>query len=157
MSGAAIMVAVTVAAPPERAFALFTDEVDVWWQRGPAYRFRRGNDGTMRFDPGPGGRLVEAYPDGTLFEVGHIRDWQPGRRLAFSWRNPHHSGDEETEVEIEFKAVPGGTRVVVRHSGWDRLNPGHPARHALADVPLMRMMGDWWRGQLAAMAGRLPG
>jgi len=152
MSGAAVMVAVTVAAPPDRAFALFTEEVDRWWRRGPVYRFRPGG-GRMRFDPGPDGRLVEEYDDGSHFEVGRILAWEPGRRLAFEWRNPNFAPGEVTEVEIRFTATEGGTRVVVRHTGWDRLRRGHPARHGLADMALFRMMGDWWRKQLAALAG----
>ena len=153
MSGATVMVAVTVAVDPGRAFAIFTEDVDRWWRRGIAYRFRP-DGGTLRFEPGPDGRLVEEYADGSHFEVGRILAWEPGRLLAFEWRNPNCAPDEATRVEVRFSAAVGGSRVVVRHSGWERLRPDHPARHGLADVPLMRMMGDWWRGQLAAFAAR---
>lgn len=158
MSGAAVLVATTVATDPESAFRLFTVEVDRWWRRGPVYRFRPDRDGVMRFDPGPGGRLVETYDDGTEYEVGRIRAWEPGLRLAFSWRNPNYAPDEETEVEVRFAPAPGGTRVTVRHSGLGRLPPGHPARHGLGDVALLRLMGDWWRSQVAGLdGGRPPG
>lgn len=152
MTGAAVLVATTVAADPETAFRLFTVEVDRWWRRGPVYRFRPDADGTMRFEPGPDGRLVERYGDGSEYEVGRIRAWEPGRRLAFSWRNPNYASGEETEVEVRFSTAPGGTRVTVRHTGLDRLRPGHPARHGLGDVALLRMMGDWWRQQIAGLA-----
>ena len=157
MTGAAVLVAVTVAADPDAAFAIFTREVDSWWRRGPVYRFRPDLDGTMRFDPGPDGRLVEVYPDGTEFEVGRVHAWEPGRRLAFSWRNPNYAPGETTEVEVRFAAAAGGTRVIVRHAGFQRLRPDHPARHGLADVALMRMMGGWWRSQLADFGGRTGG
>src|SRR5690606_13054071 len=81
------LVRVTTVVPvdPATAFALFTEEVDAWWRRGPRYRF---GDGTMRFEPPPRGRLVEVYDEaaGDLHVVGEVSAWEPGRRLAFAWR-----------------------------------------------------------------------
>src|SRR5690606_39228748 len=56
------LVRVTTIVPvdPALAFALFTDEVDAWWRRGPRYRF---GDGALRFEPPPRGRLVEVYDE----------------------------------------------------------------------------------------------
>ncbi|BBK44799.1 hypothetical protein STVA_48190 [Allostella vacuolata] len=132
MSGPAVLVAVTVAGPPDRAFALFTEEVDRWWRRGPVYRFRPGG-GRIRFDPGPGGRLVEEYDDGSHFE-----ELRPGR--GDRGRDPLHGhGRRHTRRRPAYRMGSAA--------------PRHPARHGLADMALFRMMGDWWRMQLAALAG----
>ena len=42
----------TVAVDPETAFQVFTDEVDLWWKRGPAHRFGVVGDGDGGADAG---------------------------------------------------------------------------------------------------------
>ncbi len=65
---------------PEDAFDVFTRETDLWWRRGPRYRTGGDRRGTLRFEPGAGGRLVEAFDDGEVFEIGRVLVW--GRRHA---------------------------------------------------------------------------
>ena len=49
----------------------FTDEIDLWWRRGPRFRFLTESEGTLRFEPGAGRRLVEtAAGDGSEFIGG---------------------------------------------------------------------------------------
>ncbi|HKU97300.1 MAG TPA: SRPBCC domain-containing protein [Vineibacter sp.] len=148
---AKVMVAVTVVADPATAFEIFTQEVDAWWRHGPRYRFRGKRSGTMRFEPGVGGRLVEVYDDasGDLYEVGKILTWEPGARLAFEWRGPNYRPGQVTMVEVRFIATQDGTRVVVEHSGWESLPTGHPARHGMNEVPFLHTMAGWWQEQLA--------
>jgi uncharacterized protein YndB with AHSA1/START domain len=152
---AKVMVAVTVDADPAAAFDLFTQEVDAWWRHGPKYRFRGKRSGTMRFEPGVGGRLVEVYDDaaGELYEVGKILAWEPGSRLAFEWRGPNYRPGQVTTVEVRFIAAATGTRVVVEHSGWETLPAGHPARHGMDDVPFLHSMAGWWQEQLGSLEG----
>jgi uncharacterized protein YndB with AHSA1/START domain len=153
---AKVMVAVSVVADPATAFDIFTQEVDTWWRRGPKYRFRGRRHGTLRFEPGVGGRLVEVYDEaaGDLFEVGKILDWEPGTRLRFEWRAPNYRAGQVTVVEVRFIATAAGTRVVVEHSGWETLPGDHPARHGLDDTPFLQSMGGWWREQLASLKDR---
>lgn len=147
------MVAVLVDATPADAFDIFTQEVDSWWRRGPKYRFRGKRTGTMRFEPGIGGRLIEVYDDAArdLYEVGRILAWEPGARLAFEWRGPNYRPGQATRVEVRFTAAAQGTRVVVEHSGWESLPAGHPARHGMDDVPFLHSMAGWWQEQLASL------
>ncbi len=147
------MVAVLVDATPADAFDIFTQEVDSWWRRGPKYRFRGKRCGTMRFEPGVGGRLIEVYDDAArdLHEVGRILAWEPGSRLAFEWRGPNYRPGQVTLVEVRFTAAAKGTRVVVEHSGWESLPAGHPARHGMDDVPFLHSMAGWWQEQLASL------
>ncbi len=148
----AVVVSIEVALPPPRAFALFTEEVDAWWGRGPKYR-NRDVPSVLRFEPGVGGRLVEVYADGE-FQVGEISAWEPGARLVMSWHPTNFAPGETTEVEIRFEACSAGTRVRVLHRGWDTLRPDHPARHGLAGRDFTLMRGGWWSELLAAYSTR---
>lgn len=80
-----------VEVPPPVAFRVFTEEIDQWWRRGFKYRVAGKRPGTMRLEPGIGGRLFEAYEtaDGPhISETGHITVWEPPSRLVFEWRAP---------------------------------------------------------------------
>lgn len=90
-------VSIVVAADPARAFRAFTEEIDLWWLRGPEHRFRPPwHDGMLHLEPEVGGTLTEHYPDGTSFTVGRVLDWQPGERLHLSWRLPNFAADEHS-------------------------------------------------------------
>jgi uncharacterized glyoxalase superfamily protein PhnB len=101
--------AVKVAVEPISAFTAFTDEIDSWWVRGPINFFDSGRAVAMRIEPGVGGRLLEIYDDarGEALELGRITVWEPGVRLTY------RSLVDDTEVDVRFDAVEGGTRVSV--------------------------------------------
>jgi uncharacterized protein YndB with AHSA1/START domain len=143
-------VTVLVLVPPERAFEVFTREIDLWWKRGPHFRFGGRSPGVLHIEPGVGGRLFEAFGEGAaarVHEAGHFTVWQPPSRLVFTWRNLNFAPREVTEVEVCFEACTGGTSVTVEHRGWATLRPDHPARHGLAGAEHSRRLGLWW-GQL---------
>lgn len=152
------MVAATVPLDPAAAFLVFTRDVDLWWRRGPAYRARP--ESSLRFEPGPAGRLVETGDPATgeEFVIGRVLAWEPGVRLVLEWRGPNYRPGERTEVEVGFRAVPAGTRVTIEHRGWQTIPPDHPVRHGLDPVRFLQMLGAWWQAQLAGLAGRsIPG
>jgi len=140
-----VTVTTVVALAPDAAFAVFTDEVDAWWRRGPRFRFRDDDDGTLAF---ANGRLVETYADGGRFEIGRVLDWQPGERLIFEWRDRTFAAGEVTEVEVRFEPHPRGARVTLVHRGWDRLRPDHPARRTGV---FHDSLGLWWGDQTASL------
>ena len=74
--GDRVSVSVTVEADPATAFALFTEETDLWWRRGPKYRIAGRNPGVLKFEPGVGGRLTESF-DTKEFTTGTITVWNP--------------------------------------------------------------------------------
>ncbi len=76
----------------------------------------------MRFEPGVGGRWIEVHDEATGegFECGRILVWEPGARLVFLYRDAGHEIDD-TEVEVRFEAIDGGTRVTLEHRGWDKV------------------------------------
>lgn len=153
---AAVIVALRVAATPQAAFTAFTRDIGIWWQSHPLFQLNRRGDGALRFDPaGPDGRLVTRFDDGEEWEIGPVRHWLPGERLAFGWRLPSFRGDQATEVEVRFEAVGAETRVTVEHRGWDSIPQNHVARHGFELMLLQRRLGEHWRGLLKAMAARM--
>jgi uncharacterized protein YndB with AHSA1/START domain len=138
-----------VAAPPARVFEAFTAETDLWWQRGPRFRFGGKRRGTLSFEPRTGGRLFEAFSDdpGDVFEVGKVLAWEPGARLVVEWRLTNFAPGERTEVEVLFEPAEGGTRVTLEHRGWNSLPANHPARHGESPSEHVARIGMFW-GQL---------
>jgi uncharacterized protein YndB with AHSA1/START domain len=142
-----VTVSVTVSTDPATAFAMFTGETDLWWRSGPRFRIAGKQPGTLRFEPWLGGRFIEEveYPSGPqAFTAGTITAWQPPQRFQFEWRGVNFAPGESTQVEVVFEAVPGGTRVTVRHSGWAALRPDHPVRHGQQGPAFIRATGLWW-------------
>jgi len=153
----AIVVTTVVAVAPARAFAVFTEEIGAWWRSDlPRNRFAAGRRGRMCFEPGAGGRLLEESEEapGEPFEVGRVRVWEPPARLVFGFRAAAFAPGEETEVEVRFEPVAGGTRVTLTHRGWDALAPDHPARHGLTGPAFTSMIGLWWADHLGSMRAR---
>ena len=134
---------------PEEAFEVFTDEIDRWWRSSPRFRFGQGKTGVLAFEEGPEGRrLVERFADGTLFEVGAVRAWEPGARTVFDWRARAFAPGEVTSVEVRFEPFDEGTRVTLEHRGWSKIRTGHPVRHGVSGQAFTDRMGLWW-GELA--------
>jgi len=100
---------VVVPLDPGTAFDAFTEELDLWWVRGPINHHAAGRTLAMRCEPGVGGRLLEVFDDetGEALELARITEWRHGRALA--WK----SSLDDVETEVSFEAVPAGTRVTV--------------------------------------------
>ena len=142
-----VTVSVTVSTDPAAAFALFTTESILWWRSGPRFRIAGKQPGVVRFEPWLGGRFMQEVelPSGPrVFTTGTITAWQPPCRFQFEWRGVNFAPGESTQVEVLFEAVPTGTRVTVRHSGWAALPSNHPVRHGRQGSAFIRAMGLWW-------------
>lgn len=142
-----VTVSVTVSTDPATAFALFTQETDLWWRHGPKFRIAGKQPGVIRFEPRLDGQFTEEFdsPSGPqVFTKGKITAWQPPERFQFEWRGVNFAPGESTQVEVVFEAVPTGTRVTVRHSGWAALRPDHPVRHGQQGPAFIRANGLWW-------------
>lgn len=146
-------VSVAVAVTPAMAFDVFTQETDLWWRRGPRFRFGR-TPGVLSFEPSLGGRLFESFPSESgahVIEVGRVTVWEPPSRLVFTWRNVNFADDESTEVEVRFAPTETGTLVTVQHTGWGALRADHPARHGLQGAAFSRMIAMWWGDLMTGM------
>ncbi len=122
MSIAPIVRSVTVKAPPERAFALYTDRIGSWWPR--QHSIGPGALVDMTIDPGVGGRWFETKADGSEAAFGEVLVWDPPHRLVLAWKvdaNFRFDPALETEVEIVFAPVAGGgTLVTLEHRNLER-------------------------------------
>ena len=106
MNPKSVNATVLVDADPQTAFRIFTEEIDLWWERGPHNFYNARRAVAMRFESGVGGRYLEVYPDDVL-EIGRITVWDPGSRLV--WR----CSLDDTEVDIRFEADGRGTKVTL--------------------------------------------
>jgi uncharacterized protein YndB with AHSA1/START domain len=112
---------VTVAAPVEHAFRVFTEQIGTWWPlRSHAIETEEAE--TVVMEGRAGGRLFERTKAGEELVWGTIAAWDPPHRVVYSW---HPGRGEETaqEVDVTFTAQGETTRVDVAHYGWEKL-PG---------------------------------
>jgi len=150
-----ILVSLRVRASPRRAFDVFVNEIGAWWQPNTLFRFTPGSPGLVAFEPGLNGRMIETGQDGEVFEIGRITAWEPGVRLAFTWRQASFSPEQLTHVEVRFETVGEETRVTVEHRGWDTVPQDHVARHHFPDAVFLRRHGEWWQVLLERIAQRI--
>ena len=87
---------VDVAIEPETAFRAFTEELDLWWVRGPINHHAGGRVLAMRCEPGVGGRAVDP----------RLRRQEGRPRRRRSSRGAHQGGSQGTE--------PAGRAVTTR-------------------------------------------
>lgn len=109
---------IVVAAPPERAFEVFTARMGTWWNlsdhhigEAPAV------DAVM--EPEPGGFWGEIAADGTRCPWGSVLAWEPPTRVLLAWNlDTRFAYDPDTQTEVEVTFTPdgsGGTLVVLEH------------------------------------------
>ena len=154
-----VKVTVTVAADPATAFAVFTEQTDLWWRRGPKFRVSGREPGLVSFELGMNGRLMETMETPTGIRVavmGHITAWEPPRRFAFEWRGAKFAETDATTVEVLFETAGAGkTRVTVNQRGWATLRPDHPVRHGAEGPAFIRRTGLWWGELLTSLRERM--
>ena len=124
-AGQAARAQVTVPVSPEDAFALFTEDVGLWWRRDTPYWNDRDRGVSIRIEPGVGGRFIEVYDlqSGSGMEVGRVIAWEPGRRLGLTWTQVGWPQGATTELEVTFEPATDGTLVRLEHRGFERV-PG---------------------------------
>jgi uncharacterized protein YndB with AHSA1/START domain len=148
-----------VAATPQRAFDVFTGEIGLWWRHNGLFAFTRRGTGTLALEPGEGGRLTETFDDGSVFEIGRVRVWQPPQRLVVSWRQESFGPEQSTEVHVSFEPVGTPpdveTRVTVQHFGWDAIPSASVAKHGFPPQVFQQRHGEYWQALLRAYRERL--
>lgn len=147
-----VVIAVTVDAPIEHCFTVFTDDFSSWWPS--THHIREAEMADCRIEPRAGGRWYEIGVDGGECDWGTVLDWNPPAHVALSWHlNPEFKYDPDparaSRVDVRFTDLGGGrTHVELEHSqldrhgdGWEQLKVG--------------VSGDGgWRGILGAFADR---
>jgi uncharacterized protein YndB with AHSA1/START domain len=137
---------VTVDAPAERAFTVFTRGIDAWWPRN--HKIGAGELKQAVLEERAGGRWYEVDVDGNECEWGRVLAWEPPTRLLLAWQidaSWRYDPDLVTEVEIRFVAEgPGRTRVELEHRDLHRLGE--------AGGEFAAALGNGWPSLLEAFA-----
>ena len=110
---------IRVEAPAERAFRVFTEEIASWW---PLHMHAVDTDASdaVVMEGWVGGRLFERTRTGEEHDWGTLVVWEPPHRVGYTWY-PGRGAETAQEVEVTFTPEDGGTRVEVRHWGWEKL------------------------------------
>ena len=121
---------VTVEAPIEHAFKVFTEGIESWWD--PDHHLLP--EGTtlerMVFEPRVGGHVYDVVSDGSECRWARVLAYEPPDRVVFSWDiSPQWQIESDlnrtSEVEVRFIAeAPDRTRVELEHRNLDRHGDG---------------------------------
>ena len=160
MTGDRVSASVFVAAPPDIAFEVFTEQIDAWWRHG--LKFRDGARGlsVLHLEAKLGGRLFETISapgsDGAhVVQTGVVTEWNPPRALRIEWRGGNFAPHETTTVSVDFEPRRGGTQVTLVHAGWAALPPDHPVRHGQPVPRFIANTGMWWSDLLTSLRMRV--
>lgn len=121
-----VRVEVTVRAPIERAFAVFTERGTAWWP----YRLGEDRQAEVVLEPHRGGRWYERATDGTECDWGRVLTWDPPKHVVLSWQLgvgfvPQDDPELASRVEVWFVADSSDrTTVTLVHSEFERHGEG---------------------------------
>jgi len=126
---------VGVEAPPERAFAVFTEEIGSWWD--PDHHLLDSPLAEMIFEPRVGGHVYDRGVDGSECRWARVLAYEPPDRVVISWDiSPQWQIETDpgktSEVEVRFiPETPERTRVELEHrnlqrhgGGWEGVRDG---------------------------------
>ena len=111
-----------VAATPEKAFEVFTEDIASWWPMAThsVEGHQGGSPETVVFETGPNGRIYEVMTNGKEAHWANVTAWEPPNRIVLAWQvNPNTPGP--TEIEMRFTPEGDGTRFDFEHRGWEIL------------------------------------
>jgi len=122
-SSYAVRKTLTINAPIEHAFRVFTEEHGTWWPLN-THHIGKVAAATVVIEPHIGGRWYERGVDGTECVWGSVLAWEPPHRLVLAWQisaDWRHDLTLQTEVEVVFVAESRGrTRLEPEHRYLDR-------------------------------------
>jgi hypothetical protein len=141
---AVVRKSIRVQIPPERAFAIFVENMEAWW---PAeHHIGQKPFQAIFVEPRTGGRWFERDIDGNECEWGYVLQWNPPHSVRLSWHlGPSWKFDPDlakaSEVEICFTGEgPGSTFVELQHSALERHGEGYEQLRDMMNSP-----GAWER------------
>jgi uncharacterized protein YndB with AHSA1/START domain len=114
-----IFAEIEIEAPRERVFTALTDpgELAAWWGSADTYRTF-----DWQLDVRPGGewscKAKSAQGDSLSSVHGRYLVVEPPRLLVYTW-HPSWDGFAASTVRCELESVESGTRVRVKHSGFE--------------------------------------
>ena len=108
---------VTVPLTVEQAFALFVEQMALWW---PFKSHSCAGEAAcaVHFEPRLGGAVEEITRSGQRHPWGRLTDWNPPQGFAMTW-HPAQDPAQATQLSVQFApAAGGGCRIHLRHGGW---------------------------------------
>ena len=145
----AVRKSITIAAPREVAFRVFTEKMTTWW---PLETHHIGKAAAKEaiVEPRVGGRWFERGVDGTECTWGHVLAWEPPGRLVLSWEiSSEWQHDEKLLTEVEVRFIADGTkstRVELEHRNLDGFGQKRDEMRATLDS------AGGWTGLLEGFA-----
>jgi uncharacterized protein YndB with AHSA1/START domain len=140
---------VSVKAPPEVAWRVFTEKMGIWWPLA-THKIGKAKAVDAVIEPRVGGRWYERGDDGTTCDWGRVLLWEPPSRLVLSWEisgDWRHDPTLNTEVEVRFIAEGEvATRVELVHRHLDRYGARRDEMRGIFDSE------GGWSGLLASFA-----
>jgi len=128
-----------LAASPERAFAVFVDEIDRWWPRDRTWA--KDNLAAMVVEPRYKGRCFERSKDGAIAMWGTVLAFDRPQHIVFSWQiepdgRPTENEGASSRVDVRFAAgEPGECNLLIVHrdffrhgEGWEKYREEMAAR-----------------------------
>lgn len=139
---------ITVEAPREHAFEVFTRGIDTWWFRDHSIGTEPLKEVVM--EPCKGGRVFERGIHGAECDWGRVLVWEPPSRLVVAWQiggdwrfDPDPARASEYEVRF-IEETPARTRVEFEHRRFER--------HGEAGRSIRDNVEKGWSRLLAAYA-----
>lgn len=123
-----VTASILVEVPVEHAFTVYTEQIHTWWNADHVLL-----DAPLEavvLEPRVGGRILARGTDGSECAWSRILDWDPPRRLLFSWDITLQWTIETdparcSEVEVTFVPLTESqTRVQIDHRHLDRHGEG---------------------------------
>ncbi|MGE0871110.1 MAG: SRPBCC family protein [Kofleriaceae bacterium] len=115
----------TVDAPVDKAFRVFTANMGAWWPR--EHHIGTSPLAQCVIEPKIDGRWYEVGEDGSTCEWGKVLAWDPPHRVVLAWQlNFEFKYDAAliTEVEVRFTPLNATqTQIDFEHRGLERLGP----------------------------------
>lgn len=115
---------VRVRASADRAFRVFTEQMDSWWPR--THHIGSSPMKRVVLEGKRGGVVYTDQEDGTPCPWGTVLVWDPPRRFVMAWQvSPEWQYEPDlakcSEVEVQFTPADDGTTLVeLEHRGLQR-------------------------------------
>ena len=151
ISETAVRTSIIVEAPIERAFSVFTEGIGTWWPE--THHILEAELAEMVFEPRVGGNIYDRGVDGSECRWARILEYDPPRRVVFSWDintdwqlETDHS--KASEVEVTFTAEgEQRTLVELEHRNLERHGEGWEGMRDAVGSP-----GGWDLSRFAEVA-----
>jgi uncharacterized protein YndB with AHSA1/START domain len=131
----------TVQAPAEVAWRVFTQKMGAWWPLA-TYKIGKANAVDAIVEPRVGGRWYERGDDGSTCDWGSVLVWEPHTRLVLSWDiTADWQYDPALKTEVDVRFIPDGpnaTRIDFEHRRLDRYGARRDEMREIFDKG-----GDW--------------